>query len=225
MPPKDKAQPTKEEIRLIGAWIDSGHPFDQTIGETGLNKELFASFFPRKHDTDYPDTIVVAAAIDTILEITKQGIHVDNISETVNFLSVSCINKPSFTDSDFDLLLPIKEQIAILDFGGTQVTDSIFKKLKQLPNLTILKLDNTKISGKNIEVLDTLKHLKSINLTSTDFEGIYLLKLAGFKNLKKSYVYKTRVDSNDLKELKNSKISIDYGNYDLPLIASDSIVY
>lgn len=41
MPPKDKTQPTAEEVQLVRAWIDEGHPFDKTIGETGMKKELF----------------------------------------------------------------------------------------------------------------------------------------------------------------------------------------
>ena len=225
MPPKDKTQPTAEEVRLIKAWIDEGHPFDKTIGETGMKKELFSSFFPQKSDADYPDLTVVAIATDTIRKITQQGIHVDNISEIVSFLYVSCINKPSFSDTDFEILLPIKDQVAILDLGGTQITDAIFEKLTMLPHLTILKLDNTDVSGKNIELLSGLEHLKSINLTSTDFEKIHLQKLSGFKKLKKVYVYKTNMGSGGPKTLNNGQTTINYGNYDLPLIASDSIVY
>ena len=225
MPPEGKTQPSKEEIKLVGAWIDAGHPFEGTIKESGLKKELFLAFFPKKLDHDHPEIEITEASQDSIFAIEKSGVHVDPISKASNFLSVSCINKPSFSDSDFKTLLPLKNQIARLDLGATRVTDSIFEKLALLPNLTILKLDNTSITGKNIERLESLKYLKSINLTASLFEEQYLNKLSSFKALQKIYLYRTRITSEGVQNLRNGEISVDYGNYDLPPIASDSIIY
>lgn len=225
MPPEGKKQPSKEEIRLLGAWIDAEHPFEGTIRDVGLKKELFSSFFPKKNDNDHPDIEIGAASPDSIQAIEETGVHVDLISKASNFLSVSCINKPSFTDSEFNSLIPIKDQIAVLDLGGTQVTDSIFGKLKILPNLTILKLDNTKVSGNGIENLGSLEHLKSINLTASRFESTYLERLEAFQGLNKVYLYRTLVDGDRPPTLKKGQIYIDYGDYELPPIASDSIIY
>jgi len=225
MPPEGKTQPSKEEIKLVGAWIDAGHPFEGSIKEIGLEKELFLSFFPKKFDNDYPNLEIAAASQDSISSIEKNGVHIDLISKASNFLSVSCINKPSFADSDFEVLLPIKKQIARLDLGGTKVTDAIFEKLATLPNLTVLKLDNTSVTGKNIKALSSLEHLKSINLTGSKFEEENLKPLADFNTLKKVFLYKTKVNSEGIQTLKDDQISIDYGNYELPPIPSDSIVY
>lgn len=225
MPPEGKNQPTKEEITLVGAWIDAGNPFEGSIKESGLEKELFLSFFPKKYDNDYPDMAITEASQDSISSIEKTGVHIDLISKASNFLSVSCINKPAFSDADFESLLPIKSQIARLDLGGTEVTDAIFEKLKMLPNLTILKLDNTPVTGKNIELLSSIEHLKSINLTGSQFEGEYLDALSDFQKLQKIYLYKTKIEPKEIRTLRDSQISIDYGEYDLPPIPSDSIVY
>lgn len=225
MPPEGKTQPSTEEIKLVGAWIDAGHPFKGTIKNARLPKELFVAFFPRKEEHDYPDNEVTKASQDSILMIEKTGIHVDLISKESNFLSVSAINKPAFTDGDFEALLPISDQIARLDLGGTKVTDSIFGKLAQLPNLTILKLDHTSITGHQIKSLATLEHLKSINLTHTDFSGDNLSDLADLPSLKKVFLFESKVATGEIKTLKNGLIQIDYGNYELPPLASDSIVY
>ena len=165
------------------------------------------------------------ASKDSIKVIEEIGVHVDLISESSNFLSVSCINKPDFADSDFERLLPIAPQIARLDLGGSQVTDAIFEKLTLLTNLTILKLDNTSITGENIELLSSLEHLKSINLTASRFEEENLSTLSSLKNLKKVYLYKTKVNSGGIQTLNDGQIVIDYGDYELPPIPSDSIVY
>ena len=225
MPPEGKTQPTKEEIKLVGAWIDAGHPFNGSIKEVGLAKDLFRSFFPKKQDNGHPNIIIAEAAQDSTLAIEKTGIHVDRISKSSNFLSISCINKHDFADSDFKSLLPIKMQIAKLDLGGTKITDGIFEKLALLPNLTILKLDNTIISGENIELLSSLAHLKTLNLTSTNFGADQLQKLSNFKSLQKVYVFQTKLDASGPKTLNDNKTTIDYGNYTLPQIATDSIIY
>jgi hypothetical protein len=226
MPPEGKTQPSQEEIDLIGAWLDAGHPFEGTIAESGLEKALLRSFFPKKVDNDYPDVEVAAASEDSIELIKDKGIHIDRISESTNFLKVSCLNKPSFSDSDFALLHPLIKQIAILDLGGTHISDAIMEKLAELPHLTVLDLDHTDITGKGIEKLaSSSEHLKSINLTDTEFREPYLQQLADFKKLKKVYVFNTKLDANGPKSLKNGQITVDYGNYELPAIASDSIVY
>ncbi|SHJ94761.1 c-type cytochrome domain-containing protein [Pseudozobellia thermophila] len=224
MPPEGKTQPTKEEIQLIEAWIAAGHPFEGTVGEIGLKKELFIPFFPKKHDTDHPDIEITAASQDSIKAIKETGIYVDPISATTNFLSVSCINQPNFVDTDLGLLLPIKNQISRLDLGGTQVTDAIVEQLRSLPNLTVLKLDHTKITGKNIGALKDLRHLRTINLTGSDFQADIQV-FSDFKNLKKVFLYKTKTNFNGVRSLKGGEISIDFGNYELPPIPSDSIVY
>ncbi len=226
MPPDGKTQPSKDEIALIGAWLDAGHPFGGTIAESGLKKELFRSFFPEIVDNDYPNIEIGEASQDSIDAMKDKGIHIDKISTSVNFLRVSCLNKPSFSDSDFALLNPLKKQIAILDLGGTQVTDEIFEKLATLPHLTILNLDDTGITGKGIEKLAvSSEHLKAINLTDTEFQEPYLQKLTDFKKLKKVYVFNTQLDAKGSKSLKDGQIAVDYGDYELPAIASDSIVY
>ncbi len=225
MPPKDKTQPTKEEIQLIGAWIDAGHPFQGTIKDVGLKKELFLSFFPKKQDNDYPDIEIAEVSPDSILSLKKQGIHIENISRTTNFLTVSCINKPSFTDADFELLRPISQQIAVLDLGDTQVTDAIIEKLVTLPHLTILKLDNTRITGNGLVRLAILQNLKSINLAGSQFKESYLQTFNDFEKLNTVYLYNSGLGTKGTKSLKNGQITIDYGNYELPPIPSDTIVY
>ncbi len=225
MPPDGKTQPTKEEIKLMGAWIDAGHPFEGSIKDAGLDKALFSSFFPKKHDFDFPDKQITEASKDSVLAIEKTGVHIDFISASSNFLSVSAINKPSFNDGDFDRLLSIKNNVARLDLGGTQITDAIIEKLAQLPNLTILKLDNTAITGNTIETLATLDYLKSINLTASQFEEVNLKKLSNFPKLQKIFLYGTKADNKGIQTLKDGQVTIDYGNYELPPIPSDSIIY
>ncbi|MBC8770367.1 hypothetical protein H4O18_20390 [Arenibacter sp. BSSL-BM3] len=226
MPPKDKTQPSIEEIEIIKTWIANKNSFDKSLGELGLKKELFYSFFPKKKDDTYPDVTVAEVSADTIAAIKKNGFHVEKISEESNFIKVSCINKPSFADGDFDLLSSVKNQIVYLDLGETQITDAIFEKITSLPNLTVLKMDNTGITGKNIIALEKLGYLKNLNLMGTKFEEPYIADLKGFKKLQKVYLLNTPITKPDqINRPKEGEVFFDYGGYELPKIATDSIIY
>lgn len=225
MPPDGKTQPSKEEIKLVEAWIENGLTFDKTIRELGLNKSLFQSFFPKTVKTDYPDIEVAAAPKDSINLVKNTGLHVDPVSESTHFLKVSALNKPSFTDADFQVLKAIAPQVAILDLGGTQITDAVFKDMVNLPNLTILKMDNTAISGEQIELLLALEYLEAINLFNTNFKEEYLNKLTGFKKLEKIYLFKPGLRRAGTELIGQNKIQVEYGNYNLPVISTDSIVF
>ncbi|MCL6265044.1 c-type cytochrome domain-containing protein [Flagellimonas myxillae] len=225
MPPKDKSQPSKAEVELIKQWINVGHPFDQTIGESGLDKDYFLAFFPKKIEVNYPDVQVSQAHPDSIQAIKQFGIHVEPISKVTPYLRVSCINQPNFTDSDFKVLSAISAQTAILDLGGTQVSDSIFGRLGQLPQLTVLALDHTQITGEGIDQLQSLQHLKSINLSHSNFEESHLSALSELKSLQKLYLYQTNVQQNNDGTFQEKGIQVDYGNYEVPFLPTDSIVY
>lgn len=225
MPPKDKTQLTKEEIKLIKTWIKIGNPTEKSIQELQLDKSLFLSFFPKIIKNNYPDKEIPAASDLDITDIEDTGIHIDNISEATNFLSVTCINKPDFTNDNFDALSKISNQIAVLDLGNTQITDAIIEKIATLKHLTILKLDNTQVTGATIKKLSSLEHLKSINLVHTEFESKYLNDFVEFNTLEKVYLFNTNFKSNTLKSLNEGQVIIDYGDYQLPRISNDTIVY
>lgn len=225
MPPDGKAQPSKEEIKLIAVWIEKGLSFDKSIGELGLDKSLLQSFFPENVQLDYPNIEITAAPIDSINLVKSIGLHVDLISERTHFLKISALNKPSFIDTDFQVINALAPQISILDLGGTQVTDAIFEAIAGLPNLTILKLDNTVISGEDIELLVPLIYLKTINLSNTNFNEEHLGNLKEFEKLEKVYLFNLDKEKKGSKQLDQSTIILEYGNYDLPKVATDSISY
>jgi uncharacterized membrane protein len=225
MPPDGKTQPSKEEIKIIGVWIAKNLPLDKTIGELSLEKDLFQSFIPKNTITDYPSIEINKAPLDSINLLKNKGLHVDPISENTNFLKVSALNWPSFQDADIMLLHAIAPQVAILDLGGTQITDAIFKELAIFPNLTILKLDRTQVTGEHIALLRPLRNLRTLNLTQTAFIEAYLDRLKELQALEKVYLYNPDWPKTGSETLGQSSIELEYGNYALPILESDSIIY
>lgn len=215
MPPKDKTQLTKGELAIVEAWILKGADFEKNTSELELQKEYLAPFFPKKEITNFPKEEVVAVDDNELARIKSIGFHAEKISKVTNYLSIGCINKPSFSISDFIELEKIKKQVAVLDLGGTKVNDSIFNQLATLPNLTVLKLDNTAISGEQIELLAQCKNLKSINLTNTQLTNTNLSALEKFPSLESVYLYNTKVSEEAVADFGNKKIKLELGDYRL----------
>ncbi len=226
MPPKGKLQPGKEEVALIREWIIRGSSFDKSIGDLALDKTLFESFFPKTAGRTYPETTINAVPDATLAVLKTKGIHVQRMSSSTNYMSVSCLNYPQFEDADMALLLPVAPQIASLDLGGTQVTDSIWKGLASFPNLTTLKMDHTAITGKGLIYLNRLGHLRVLNLTGTSFDRDFLKDLLTFPQLEAGYLYHTGLTEEDFPdELRPDMTHLQFGNYELPALPSDSITY
>src|SRR5690606_8545264 len=176
----------------------------------GLKKELFTAFFPKTMESLYPKIEVASASKDSIVVLKKKGLHIEPISADNNFLKVSTINNPRFGDNDLKSLAPILNQTVYLDLGGTKVSDEVFDSLSLFPYLTVLKLDNTHITGKNIKRLEQLEYLKSLNLVGTNFQEAHLTDIRKFKNLQTVYLYNTSVKRPDtVQKLKKGELFLD----------------
>ena len=95
--------------------------------------------------------------------------------------------------------------------------------MKELKNLTILRLDHTAIHGNGIESLRDHGHLKEINLVMTSVTESALQALFTFSALEKVYLF-VAVENQESVEVPTELRSIfDFGNYSLDLINDDSI--
>lgn len=70
-----------------------------------------------------------------------------------------------------------------------------------------------------------MNHLKTINLTFTPFNEEHLTHFKNFQNLEKVFLFNPSLKKNGSMQLDQSSIIIDYGNYDLPKVTADNIVY
>ena len=188
MPPSGGKQLSREEIKMLSIWIHGGSTLEQTVSELELNVDMKNYFFPTVNNF-LPEIKINPPDYDKIQKLKSKKILVSQINKNSNFLSVSTINKRDFNDEDINKLFEIKENIISLDFNKSSITDSAFLKLIEFPNLTILKLNNTKVRGKGIENLSVLKNLKRINLTNTLFDEEFIESFNQFPALEKVYLF------------------------------------
>jgi len=224
MPPSGGKQLSKEEIKIIGNWITQGSSPVQSIAELKLDENLKSYFFVKK-TSFFPDLEILPVDFEKIKELKSQKIFVSPINKSSNFLSVSTINKRDFNDKDIDKLLEIKDNIVTIDFSKSSITDSIFFRLSEFPNLTVLRLTDTKVRGEGIEKLSILENLKRINLVNTEFDAAFLESLTQFKSLEKVYLFQeSRNFITDV--IPDDKIDLfDFGEYKLKNLPSDKEVY
>ncbi|WP_332911147.1 hypothetical protein [Algoriphagus boritolerans] len=139
---------------------------------------------------------------------------------------MTCINLPEFQDSDWEKLAPVKNRIAYLDLSGTKVSDAILDSLKGFSTLTVLKLNETVISGNSLEKLSQLPNLKLLYLNKTGVNLAQIQQLASNQSLEKVFIFDTPASA---EFLNSGKLSLPFlletGNYQLPKLPTDTIVY
>ena len=226
MPPAEKNQPSKEEIALIESWIKGGAKESGTLAAAGISKNQIERFILKNEIPFYPILALAPLAADSLAELKEAGLFAEAVEVGSGLLKVSCINLPSFQDSDWKLLESVKSRIAYLDLSGTQVTDAVVEQLAALPNLTVLKLNNTGIAGNSLKKLATLNNLKLLYLNKTSVNLSQLQALSSSKSLQKVFAFDTPAS---LELATSGKASFPFileaGSYSLPKLATDSIVY
>jgi hypothetical protein len=90
-----------------------------------------------------------------------------------------------------------------------------------------LHLNNTSISNAGVDALRALPELKILSLVNTKVTDETLIKLSEMKNLRKIYVFNTSVTRQGVEAFvrQNKQVEIDTGNYQLPSLTTDTLVY
>lgn len=226
MPPSEKRQPSKEEIALIESWIKAGGKADQTLAEAGISRKLLEPFLQKNEVPFYPITQMPAISADSLAQLKDYGFFAELIESGSGLLKVTCTNFPQFQDSELQKLSLVRNRIAYLDLSGTQVTDAILDSLAGFVNLTVLKLNDTSISGKTLEPLSQLPNLKLLYLNKTAVNLGHMQQFASSQSLEKVFAFDTPAAI----ELINSgnltfPFLLETGNYQLPKLPTDTIVY
>jgi uncharacterized membrane protein len=226
MPPTEKPQPSKEEIALIESWIKSGAKDNQTLAGAGIPRKLIERFIAKNEQPFYPITDFPAISADSLAELKSSGFFAEAVESGSGLLKITCINFPGFQDKDWGKLASLQARLAYVDLGGTEVTDVLLDSLAVLSNLTVLKLNSTSISGNSLEKLAQLPNLKLLYLNKTQVSLAQIQALTASKSLQKVFAFDTPAAMELASSGKQSfPFLLETGNYSLPKLQTDTIVY
>ena len=205
MPPKEKLQLDREEIKLIGWWINTGanpHQKYVSLPKVDSIQTIMLSKFQPKTGLDLLE--IPFADQEEIQELNNPYRTVQQISATKPYIAVFLGSKKDFSSKDLTELKDIGNQVVSIDMGNSQVKDDDLKNLKQFRHLQKLHLQNIAIGDEGVKHLKDLRYLNVLNLSGTKVSAKTLREVASWKNLRKLYLYNTEVSEQSVTSLKKS---------------------
>lgn len=222
MPPKEKLQLDREEIKLIGWWINTGasaHEKYVNLPKVDSIQTIMLSKFQPKKGIDLLD--ISFADHEKIQKLNNPYRTVQQISATKPYVAVFLGSKKDFTARDLTELKDIGNQVVSIDMGNSNVKDEDLKNLNLFPHVQKLHLQNMPIGDEGVKHLRDLRYLDVLNLSGTKVSAKTLDEVSGWKNLKKLYLYNTTVPEETVTSFISSHPELEVYNTQLDL--SDSV--
>lgn len=219
MPPKGKPQITEDELTILKWWIEQGASFDKKVTQLSITNEVktiltkygigtqLNTVSEVKQDKYTVEERILANNVDeveksSVEKVKKSGGLVLPLSQNNNYVEVTFLNNPKFSDKDASLIAIAPTQTLWLKLSNTQVTDKSVEFIAKLTNLTRLHLENTKITDNAVNSISDLPNLEYLNLIETSISDVSIQHLSKLKNLKKLYLWKTKVTLAGVENLK-----------------------
>ena len=240
MAPKDKNQLTIREIQLLKWWVDNGAPFDKPVRSlhqdtvaaamllafhNGTAAPVAASPVTNIADSDLPMGQVGPAPAEAVKVLRAAGAVVLPIDQASNYLSVDLAGKP-VSKEVLHAIPMLKDQLVSLKCSWSRVGDEVVSAAAGCPLLVRLWLDNTGITGANLDALRGLGHLKYLNLTGDAVGAAQVAGLKGAPKLAEIYLYQTKVGRGDWDALRRDfpRAVLDSGGYGIPFLPTDTAI-
>jgi len=228
MPPTERKQLTYTEIAFLSWWIEAGASFDQTLAELSLPDSLAGLLSSTEvMDPFLPLEEVNAAAPEMIEKLRRLDVVINPVAQDNPYLSANFVNVLNEDLSEAILsLLDINEQLVFLSLDGQSIAEHDWETIGQLSNLRKLSVSGTNLGEARVTHLENLNELVYLNLVGANISQEGLLALSGLDHLKYLYLYQTGLSSKDIADIasKFPQTIIDTGNYQVPILASDTTV-
>lgn len=209
MPPKDKPQPSADELEVLKWWIDAGAKGDVKIKDAGLADPLKAKVLalaqaaaaapPPAPAPPAPAPVPKAegpAPVDPkITALEKElGITLLPLAQNDPGLTFNCVNvADKFGDAELAKFAPIADRLVDLNLSRSKVTDAGLASVAAMKNLKRLNLANTAVTDAGADHIAALTALDYLNLVNTKVTDAAMPKFEKIPVLKKLFVWQTGV--------------------------------
>ena len=130
MPPKEKPQPTEQQIALLHWWISNNADFTKKVKDlqqTDKIKPILLALQKatavKKEYTDIPSAPVDKADEKIIDQLKQKGVVILPVAQNSNYLMANFITDTIVDKNDLQLLLQLKKQLIWLKLDGTNFSD------------------------------------------------------------------------------------------------------
>lgn len=233
MPPKEKPQPTENQIALLHWWIDNGAGFKGKVKDFEQPEKikpvlLALQYTPEKRNLveDIPLNSVSPGDATAIQQLRNRGIVVLPVAQNSNYLMVNYVGNNTVSRADLGYLSMLKHQLVWLKMGNTNLSDTGLSIIATFEKVTRLSIENTPVTDKGIIMLRSLKNLIYLNLVGTKVTAAGVTVLKELPKLNSIYLYQTNVAKTDYATLQKifPKTMIDTGGYKVMELPTDTII-
>ena len=211
MPPDGAAPLGVGETELIRWWILNGASLKTRVAEIDETPASVETLFrriapPRGEEPTGVYAVEVEPPDRAALETLRNaGFRVSPIAQDIPLLQVTTVNlRQRLVDADLARLVPVAEQVAWLDLGGTRVGDSGLAVVTGMPHLMRLHLNGTEVTDagrRHLTGLDRLEYLNLYGTRRTDDGVDHLETLRGLRTL---YLWQTGLTEDGMNRLRAS---------------------
>lgn len=198
MPPKDKVQPTDEELSFITEWINRGADLNLRVGELHeqdtlkkLSDHILAGYLSNTEPQPLYNFRPVSA--EKVRELSIPNRTVFQIAKNEPALEADFYLKDHYDEKYLEELLEVRDQVVAINLSKMPFEDSHMPVIARFRNLRKLVLNYTHIKGATLGLLADLPNLEVLSLSGTAVTPDALLSLTEVKSLREVFIWNTDV--------------------------------
>ncbi len=149
--------------------------------------------------------IYSAVTEEKIKELKSKGIIAQVMDPTTQQLFINFVNVKQVDPTMFEVLYPIKDQIAGFRMTNLVLNQDAVRRLIQFKNVEILQLSNAHLTDELVGLILQLPKLQQLNLYGNPVTDQTALALHRMFSLKKLYVWQTNISQLALNELQKAR--------------------
>lgn len=189
---------TSNELAVIKWWLNSGASDTARLAHASPPAEVNAALQAMIPPTDLLSPIrsikVPLVNAHTMAGIRKSGIQVRLLQANEPWLEARI--PAGFDNPDaIKFLMPIKDQIAVLNLSGSRLSATQLELLNQFKHLVSLNLSKTNCNDQVLKALATglPKYLQVLNLSQTTVSSTSLPLLTSLRQIQRLYLWQTSI--------------------------------
>jgi uncharacterized membrane protein len=230
MPPKEKSQLSKNQVGILSYWIENGADFKSKLNSMPRADSLVSLLTDPSNQElveagDIAEAIVPPPDSKAIDTLRSGGVVVSFLGQgngyvALNFRYVDTIRLSSLVKE-----LPLlQQQVAVLKLTGCRLSHPDWAQLSKLTSLTRLYLENANITDQDLLSIQSLPKLEYLNLVGTGVTRSGMEKLGALPKLKRLFLFHTPIPEGDQGAVRQlfPKVNVDFGNYTVPTLPSDT---